>query len=114
MRGRNRVEIFYGTAQTSSRRFGSANLAAEVGAALASHSFELLAQPILPLSAAPADPRFEILLRARAGDGSRLSLEKLQGAGCEALIRDIDRWVIEQFMRRIADCRDLLLRHRAR
>jgi len=113
-RGRNRVEIFYGNAQGPSRRFGSANLAAEVGAALASHSFELLAQPILPLSAAPADPRFEILLRARAGDGSRLSLEKLQGAGCEALIRDIDRWVIEQFTRRIAECRDLLLRHRAR
>jgi diguanylate cyclase (GGDEF)-like protein len=113
-RGRNRVEIFYGNAPSSGRRFGSANLAAEVGAALASHSFELLAQPILPLSAAPADPRFEILLRARAGDGSRLSLEKLHGAGCEALIRDIDRWVIEQFTRRIADCRDLLLRHRAR
>src|ERR1019366_5065834 len=113
-RGRNRVEIFYSNAQNFSRRPASMNLAAEVSAALACDSFELLAQPILPLSAAPADPRFEILLRARAGDGSRLGLEKLQGAGCEALIRDIDRWVVEQFTRRLADCRDLLRRHCAR
>jgi diguanylate cyclase (GGDEF)-like protein len=113
-RGRNRVEIFYNNAQSLSRRPASLNLAAEVSAALACDSFELLAQPILPLSAAPADPRFEILLRARAGDGSRLGLEKLQGAGCESLIRDIDRWVIEQFTRRLADCRDLVRRHRAR
>ena len=113
-RGRNRVEIFYSNAQNFSRRPASMNLAAEASAALAGDSFELLAQPILPLSAAPADPRFEILLRARAGDGSRLGLEKLQGAGCEALIRDIDQWVIEQFTRRLADCRDLLRRHRAR
>ncbi len=113
-RGRNRVEIFYGNTQSLRRRPESLDLAAEVSAALASDAFELLAQPILPLSAAPADPRFEILLRARAGDGSRLSLEKLQGGGCEALIRDLDRWVIEQFTRRLADCRDLLRRHRAR
>ncbi len=113
-RGRNRVEIFYGSAQYSSRRPASMNLAAEVGAALACDSFELLAQPILPLSAAPADPRFEILLRARAGDGSRLGLDKLQGAGCDALIRGIDQWVIEQFTRRLADCRELVRRHRAR
>jgi len=113
-RGRNRVEIFYSNTQNLSRRPASLDLAAEVSAALACESFELVAQPILPLSAAPADPRFEILLRARAGDGSRLGLEKLQGGGCEALIRDIDRWVIEHFTRRLAGCRDLLRRHRAR
>ncbi|MGP0054742.1 MAG: EAL domain-containing protein, partial [Steroidobacteraceae bacterium] len=113
-RGRNRVEIFYGNMQSLSRRPEFLDLAAEVSAALAGDAFELLAQPILPLSAAPADPRFEILLRARAGDGSRLGLEKLQGGGCEALIRDLDRWVIEQFTRRLADCRDWLRRHRAR
>ena len=75
----------------------SANFAAQVSAALASDSFELLAQPILPLSSAPADPRFEILLRMRATDGTRIGLEKLIGAAaCQELNRAVDRWVIEQ------------------
>ncbi len=114
-RGRNRVEIFYGNAQTFSHGRASLGLAAEVTAALAADSFELLAQPILPLSAAPADPRFEILLRARAGDGSRLGVEKLVGgAGCEELARSIDRWVIEQSIERLAGCRDLLRQYPAR
>jgi EAL domain-containing protein (putative c-di-GMP-specific phosphodiesterase class I) len=78
-------------------------------AALASDSFELLAQPILPLRSAPADPRFEILLRVRAADGTRLGLEKLAGA-CQDLARGIDRWVIE----RLATCRHLLQQHPAK
>ncbi|MGO8831028.1 MAG: EAL domain-containing protein [Steroidobacteraceae bacterium] len=115
-RGRNRVEIFYGNAQTSGRGRDSPGPAAELTAALSADSFELLAQPILPLSAAPADPRFEILLRARAGDGSRLGVEKLLGggAGCEQLARSIDRWVIEQSIERLAGCRDLLRQYPAR
>jgi diguanylate cyclase (GGDEF)-like protein len=114
-RGRNRVEIFYGNAQSLGQRPVSSSFAAEVTAALAADSFELLAQPILPLSAAPAEPRFEILLRVRAGDGSRLGLEKLKGSpGCEELARSIDQWVIEQATQRLAGCRDLLRRHPAR
>jgi len=114
-RGRNRVEIFYGNAQTFSHGLASLSPAAEVTAALAADSFELLAQPILPLSAAPADPRFEILLRVRAGDGSRLGVEKLvSGTGCEELARSIDRWVIEQSIERLAGCRDLLRQYPAR
>jgi diguanylate cyclase (GGDEF)-like protein len=114
-RGRNRVEIFYGNAQNLGQRPVSSSFAAEVTAALAADSFELLAQPILPLSAAPAEPRFEILLRVRAGDGSRLGLEKLKSSpGCEELARSIDQWVIEQATQRLAGCRDLLRRHPAR
>jgi len=115
-RGRNRVEVFYGNAQSLGHARASSSFAAEVTAALAADSFELLAQPILPLSAAPAaDPRFEILLRVRAGDGSRLGLEKLKGGpGCEELTRSIDRWVIEQTIERLAGCRDLLRQHPAR
>ncbi len=115
-RGRNRVEIFYGNAQNVGRGHDSPGPAAELTATLSADSFELLAQPILPLSAAPADPRFEILLRARAGDGSRLGVEKLLGggAGCEQLARSIDRWVIEQSIERLAGCRDLLRQYPAR
>jgi len=115
-RGRNRVEIFYGNEQNAAVNRASLSFAAEVTAALAADSFELLAQPILPLSSAPADPRFEILLRVRGGDGSRLGLEKLTGGGpgCEELTRSIDRWVVEQAIERLAGCRDLLRQHPAR
>jgi diguanylate cyclase (GGDEF)-like protein len=113
-RGRNRVEIFYGNAQDLVQSRMSPGYEVEVAAALALGSFELLAQPILPLSAAPADPRFEILLRVRASDGSRLCLDKLKAVGCEALARSIDRWVIEQCIERLSGCRELLRLHPAR
>ncbi len=112
-RGRNRVEVFYGNEQTSDGQRARLGFAAQVGAALAADSLELLAQPILPLSRAPADPRFEILLRMRAADGTRLGLEKLTGADRD-LTRRIDRWVIEQVIRRLAECRNLLREHPAK
>jgi len=114
-RGRNRVEVFYGNEQHSGGDRSSSSFAAQVSAALASDSFELLAQPILPLSSAPADPRFEILLRMRAADGTRLDLEKLVGvSSCQDLARGIDRWVIEQAIERLAACRHLLRQHPAK
>jgi diguanylate cyclase (GGDEF)-like protein len=114
-RGRNRVEVFYGSEQNSARNRASPSFAAQVSAALASDSFELLAQPILPLTPAPAAPRFEILLRMRAPDGTRLCLEKLAGAAaCQDLTRSVDRWVIEQSIERLAACRDMLRQHPAK
>lgn len=113
-RGRNRVEVFYGNEQNSITN-RAPSFAAQVGAALAADAFELLAQPILPLNSAPADPRFEVLLRMRAADGSRLGLEKLaDAAACQDLTRRIDRWVIEQAIERLAGCRHLLLQHPAK
>ncbi len=114
-RGRNRVEVFYGNELNSGGDPPTLSFAAQVSAALASDSFELLAQPILPLRSAPADPRFEILLRMRASDGTRLSLEKLVGVtACQDLNRGIDRWVIEQAIERLAACRHLLRQHPAK
>jgi diguanylate cyclase (GGDEF)-like protein len=114
-RGRNRVEVFYGNEQNSHRQRATLGFAAQVSAALASDSFELLAQPILPLSSAPADPRFEILLRMRAVDGTRLGLEKLACTeACQDLTRSIDRWVIEQAIERLATCRNQLRQHPAK
>jgi len=114
-RGRNRVEVFYRNEQNSGGDGSVLSFAAQAGAALASDSFELLAQPILPLSSAPADPRFEILWRMRAVDGTRLGLEKLAGAAdCQDLSRGIDRWVIEQAIERLAGCRHLLRQHPAK
>jgi diguanylate cyclase (GGDEF)-like protein len=114
-RGRNRVEVFYGQELSSGGDRPTSGFADLARAALASDSFELLAQPILPLRSAPADPRFEILLRMRAADGTRLGLEKLAGAGaCQDLARGIDRWVIEHAIERLATCRHLLRRHPAK
>jgi diguanylate cyclase (GGDEF)-like protein len=114
-RGRNRVEVFYGNEQNSADDRSTVSFAVQARAALASDSFELLAQPILPLSSAPADPRFEILLRMRATDGTRLGLEKLAGgAACQDLTRGIDRWVIEQTIERLAAYRHLLRDHPAK
>jgi diguanylate cyclase (GGDEF)-like protein len=113
-RGRNRVEVFYGNEQNSADDRSTLSFAVQARAALASDSLELLAQPILPLSSAPADPRFEILLRMRATDGTRLGLEKLEGSACQDLTRAIDRWVIEQTIERLAACRHLLRQHPAK
>jgi diguanylate cyclase (GGDEF)-like protein len=114
-RGRNRVEVFYGNEQHSVTNRATLSFAAQVSGALASDSFELLAQPILPLSSAPADPRFEILLRMRAEDGTRLGLEKMVGASvCQELCRSIDRWVIEQAIERLSTCRSVLRQYPAK
>jgi diguanylate cyclase (GGDEF)-like protein len=113
-RGRNRVEVFYGNEQTSAEDRSTSSFAVQARAALASDSCELLAQPILPLRSAPADPRFEILLRMRAADGTRLCLEKLEDSACRDLTLAIDRWVLEKAVERLAACRHVLRRHPAK
>jgi diguanylate cyclase (GGDEF)-like protein len=114
-RGRNRVEIFFGDMAKSVGHRAALSIAAQVSTALATDAFELLAQPILPLSSALADPHFEVLLRMRAADGTRIGLDKVFGAaGCQDLHRHIDRWVIERSLERIASCRDLLSQHPAK
>lgn len=114
-RGRNRVEVFYGNEHNSAANRAPTSFAAQVSAALDADSFELLAQPILPLSSGPADPRFEVLLRMRAADGSRLGLDKLvDAAACPDLTRRVDRWVIEQTIERLAGCRQVLRQHPAK
>ena len=114
-RGRNRVEVFYGGDKGAAGNRGGAGIVAQITAALGTDSFELLAQPLLPLLAVPADPRFEIVVRMRAADGTRLSLDKLVGAAENPEItRKVDRWVIEQTLARLAACRDTLRLHPAK
>ena len=113
-RGRNRVELSHGNERVSRGDQSASGFAAQAGAALASDSFELLAQPILPLSSSRADPHFEILLRMRAADGTRLGFEKLAAASGKDLTRAIDRWVIEQAVERLAGCRLRLQQYPAR
>ena len=115
LRGRNRVEVHYvggGRGTADGHRAGDfASLAAQ---SFAGECLELLAQPVLPLGAAPADPRFEVLLRMRAPDGARLSYEKWANADADpALARRIDLWVIDQVLSRLDGCRETLRQHPA-
>lgn len=111
-RGRNRVEMSSGRERPGAR--APIGIIDYVALALQRDWFELLAQPILPLGGIPADLRFEVLLRMRAADGSRLSFGKLLGAAPAHLMRDIDRWVIEHALTRLCACREVLCRHPAR
>lgn len=112
-RGRNRVEVCEGSAEARARH--AADFPGAAATALATGSLELLAQPILPLGAAPSDPRFEILLRMRNPDGSRLGPgQRAAAAGAPELARRIDRWIVEQSVSRLQACREVLRRHPAR
>jgi diguanylate cyclase (GGDEF)-like protein len=96
-RGGNRVEIYQGGDNGAGDFDAEQGMALRVRQALAEGAFELVAQPILPLGRAPTEPRFEIFLRMRAADGTRLSPSKfMHAAGIAQLQPAVDRWVIEQ------------------
>ncbi len=110
-RGRNRVEVFYGS-QSPGQGAKRPRVAAPAGiAAVNRDSLELLAQPVLPLGNNLCTPRFEILMRMRAPDGARLNFEKLTALDPSAsLARSIDTWVIDQTITRLTAQRALLRR----
>ena len=113
-RGRNRVEVFYGSRESDQKIRGARRAAAQLAAGSVKDSLELLAQPVLPLGAKHSTPRFEIFMRMRAADGTRLNFEKLISADAGAeLPCTVDRWVIEQTIARLASQRDLLLEYPA-
>ena len=108
-RGRNRVEVFYGRGESDQKIRSARRAAAQLAATNVGGSLELLAQPVLPLGAIHSTPRFEIFMRMRAADGTRLNFEKLISADAGAeLPCTIDRWVIEQTITRLASQRELL------
>jgi Amt family ammonium transporter len=108
-RGRNRVEVFYGHLSAEPSVRGSQREAARIAAGGIRDSLELLVQPVLPLGALACIPRFEIFMRMRAADGTRLNFAKLLSAAVDAsLPRTMDWWVIEQAVERLAAQRMLL------
>lgn len=108
-RGRNRVEVFYGNRESDQKIRGARRAAARLAAGSVRDSLELLAQPVLPLGAIQSTPRYEIFMRMRATDGTRLNFEKLihAEAGAE-LPCTVDRWVLEQTVARLSSQRELL------
>jgi diguanylate cyclase (GGDEF)-like protein len=95
-RGRDRVETFDNGDSTMVRRHGEVQIIASLREAIAADRFRLYAQPILPLSIGPAEPRFEILIRMLSETGELLPPSKfLPAAESYQLMPAIDKWVIE-------------------
>ena len=108
-RGRNRVEVFYGHLSAEQSVRGSQQAAARMAVDNLRDTLELQVQPVLPLGSLPCLPRFEVFMRVRAADGTRLNFSKLLSAALDAqLPRTMDWWVIEQCVERLVAQRNLL------
>ena len=108
-RGRNRVEVSYGQHPAAQAIRGTQRAAAQLATEHIRDTLELLVQPVLPLGALPGTPRFELFMRVRAADGTRLNFAKLLSTTADAdLPRTMDWWVIEHSVARLAAQRRLL------
>ncbi len=101
--GRDRVETFDNGDVSMVRRHGEVQIIASLREAIATNRFRLYAQPILPLSTGPSEPRFEILIRMLTETGELLPPAKfLPAAESYQLMPAIDRWVVENSLKMIS------------
>jgi diguanylate cyclase (GGDEF)-like protein len=102
--GRDRVETFDNGDMSMVRRHGEVQIIASLREAIATNRFRLYAQPILPLSVGPAEPRFEILIRMLTETGELLPPSKfLPAAESYQLMPEIDRWVVTNCLRQLSE-----------
>lgn len=103
-RGRNRVHLYQPGDNEVAERRGDMNWVGEIQRALDEARFELLYQPIVPLSGKDTvRPHYELLLRmCSADDGEEiLPMAFIPAAERYNLMPDLDRWVVEQAMQSI-------------
>lgn len=100
--GGNKVRSHDPSAQDKAEHAAEQQRLAEVKAALESGGFVLFFQPIISLHGAEGE-YYEILLRMRAGHGERLPAEFLPVAEKHGLLPAIDRWVIAEASRTLAE-----------
>lgn len=107
--GRDRVEVYDQANQSIIRRYDDMYLVAEIQRTLDNDEFRLLAQPIVALSEGSRGSRFEILLRMKDNKGNRVSSSAFFSAAERyQLMPQIDRWVISNTLRRLAEHVDFL------
>ena len=107
--GRDRVEVYDQANQSIIRRYDDMYLVAEIQKTLDNDEFRLLAQPIVALSEGSRGSRFEILLRMKDNKGNRVSSSAFFSAAERyQLMPQIDRWVISNTLRRLAEHVDFL------
>lgn len=108
-RGRDRIEIYDEGNRSVVRRYDDMQLVAEIQQALDGSEFELLAQPIASLTAEFSNPRFEILLRMKDGEGGRVQTEALFSAAERyRMMPQIDRWVVSTTIAKLTAVRELV------
>jgi diguanylate cyclase (GGDEF)-like protein len=113
--GRDRVETFDNGDVSMVRRHGEVQIIAGLREAIATNRFRLYAQPILPLSIGPAEPRFEILIRMLTETGELLPPAKfLPAAESYQLMPAIDQWVVEHALAELGEHAAILKQRVAR
>jgi len=96
-RGRNRVEMFQDSDQSIIRRHTDILVVGKLRDALGNDSFQLDAQPILPLRGNYGRPRFELLIRMLGDRGEIIPPGKfLSAAERYQLMPTVDRWVVHR------------------
>ena len=101
--GRDRVEVYDEANRSAVRRFDDMQLVATIQQALDDDEFELMGQAITCLAGKQTNPRYEILLRMRDGEGSPVPTPALFSAAERyRMMPQIDRWVISNTIARLA------------
>lgn len=109
--GRNRVQAYRPDDQLVRMRHSEMHWVERLNAALDNDEFVLFAQEIRPIAThragrIPALPRFELLLRMQATDGTWIApMAFIPAAERYGLMPRIDRWVIAQACRQLAGLR---------
>lgn len=107
--GRDRVEIYDQSNRSMIRRYDDMQLVTNIQRALDADEFELLAQPISSLSSDSDNPRYEILLRMRDGEGGRIETKALFSAAERyRMMPQIDRWVVSTTIAKLAAVKELV------
>jgi len=105
--GRDRIEVFDDQNLSVIRRHDDMQMVAQIQQALDGDEFELLAQPIVSLNSDNKQPRFEVLLRMKDGDGVEVPTSGLFSAAERyKLMPQIDRWVTSTTIARLAETSD--------
>lgn len=103
-KGRNRVQVFHQDDVELSMRFGEMTWVQRIHLALEEDRFSLYAQPIVPLGEDGEGPHVELLLRLRDEDGRLVPpLSFIPAAERYGLMTLIDRWVVENAFRTLAE-----------
>ncbi len=106
--GRNRVHVWYETDQTMQARHGEIEWATRIEQALDEDRFTLHAQRIEPLQATRTALHAEVLIRLREKNGELTPPGAfLQAAERFHLATRVDRWVLQQVVRRLRELPDL-------
>ncbi len=95
--GRNRIHVYQPTDNELEERRGEMNWVSEVHMALDEDRFNLLFQPIIPVT--PTDSaiaRYELLLRMQRGNECVLPMAFIPAAERYKLMPEIDRWVVRK------------------